>query len=268
MKTYLFSWNPKKWTWETLESDIENIEKTGRSSLQWSVVSHKKIKQGDRAFLMRLGENPKGIIASGFISTNPFLAPHWDGSDRLVNRVMIDFEAILNPKLDPIFSLEEMIKNPVLKKFNWTPQSSGIEIDSLVSEELESSWFKFLNKNEVRRNPFKLDIKNEQKIYTEGSPNQVTVTKYERNPHARKVCLDHYGYNCAVCDFNFEKVYGEVGKNFIHVHHLNQVADIGKEYTINPIEDLRPVCPNCHSMIHKKKEAYTIKEIKNFITPN
>ena len=70
MKTYLFSWNPKKWTWETLESDIENIEKTGRSSLQWSVVSHKKIKQGDRAFLMRLGENPKGIIASGFILFN------------------------------------------------------------------------------------------------------------------------------------------------------------------------------------------------------
>ncbi|MDT8416146.1 MAG: HNH endonuclease, partial [Flavobacteriaceae bacterium] len=74
--------------------------------------------------------------------------------------------------------------------------------------------------------------------------------------------IDHYGLSCSVCKFNFENEYGELGKDFIHVHHLRQVADIGKEYKIDPVKDLRPVCPNCHAMIHKRKEPYTIDELK------
>jgi 5-methylcytosine-specific restriction protein A len=84
MKTFLFAWNPKKWDWTTLEQSIEQIEQTGRSSEKWSVISHKKIKQGDRAFLMRLGKEPKGIMAAGFVSTPPFLSKHWNGEDKLV----------------------------------------------------------------------------------------------------------------------------------------------------------------------------------------
>ncbi len=98
MKTFLFAWNPKKWNWTTLEEDIDQIEQTGQASEKWSVISHKKIKTGDRAFLMRLGQEPKGIMGAGFVTSNPFLSPHWDGSGRLVNRVMIDFEVILNPE--------------------------------------------------------------------------------------------------------------------------------------------------------------------------
>ncbi|NLO69847.1 MAG: HNH endonuclease, partial [Porphyromonadaceae bacterium] len=55
------------------------------------------------------------------------------------------------------------------------------------------------------------------------------------------------------------------GKDFIHVHHLRQVATIGKEYEVNPVKDLRPVCPNCHAMIHRRSEPYTIEEIKEKI---
>ena len=72
MKTFLFAWNPKKWDWTTLEQNIDEIEQTGRTSLRWSVISHKKISPGDRAFLVRLGKEPKGIMASGFVSTSPF----------------------------------------------------------------------------------------------------------------------------------------------------------------------------------------------------
>ena len=61
MKTFLFAWNPNKWNWTTLEQSIDQIEQTGRASKKWSVVSHKKIQLGDRAFLIRLGKEPKGI---------------------------------------------------------------------------------------------------------------------------------------------------------------------------------------------------------------
>ena len=65
-----------------------------------------------------------------------------------------------------------------------------------------------------------------------------------------------------VCDFNFEKVYGSIGYQFIHVHHLNPMATNKQENKVNPIDDLRPVCPNCHSMLHKDNPPLTIEELK------
>ncbi|PFQ93177.1 hypothetical protein COK28_07075 [Bacillus cereus] len=51
----------------------------------------------------------------------------------------------------------------------------------------------------------------------------------------------------------------------MNIYHLKELSQIGEEYEINPIEDLRPVCPNCHSMLHKRKPAYSIEELKNLL---
>jgi 5-methylcytosine-specific restriction protein A len=99
----------------------------------------------------------------------------------------------------------------------------------------------------------------------EGSRRKITINAYERNPKARRECIAHHGTSCAVCRFNFAEVYGEVGKDFIHVHHLKQLADIGSEYEVNPVSDLRPVCPNCHAIIHKGNPPYSIEEVKSFL---
>jgi len=99
----------------------------------------------------------------------------------------------------------------------------------------------------------------------EGGRIKVSVNSYERNEKARQLCLKHHGYLCKVCNFDFEKTYGEIGKEFIHVHHIVDLATINKEYKVDPINDLVPVCPNCHAMLHKKKPAYTIKELKRII---
>ncbi len=99
----------------------------------------------------------------------------------------------------------------------------------------------------------------------EGAKKTVTINAYERNSKARKVCIDYWGTKCSVCGFDFEKVYGSIGKGFIHVHHLIPVAQIGKSYQINPINDLRPVCPNCHSMIHSQNPPLSIEKVKRLI---
>lgn len=100
----------------------------------------------------------------------------------------------------------------------------------------------------------------------EGAKKTIIIDAYERNPKARKKCIEHYGTKCFVCSFDFNKFYGEeVAQNYIHVHHLTPIHEIGEEYEVNPIEDLRPVCPNCHAMIHRKNPPYTIEEIKEFI---
>jgi predicted HNH restriction endonuclease len=103
----------------------------------------------------------------------------------------------------------------------------------------------------------------EEETLVEGVKKQISVNAYERNPIARQKCLDYYGYNCSVCDFNFSERYGDIGKNFIYVHHLKEISQIGEEYEIDPLKDLCPVCPNCHAMLHRRKPAYTIEELMN-----
>ena len=105
----------------------------------------------------------------------------------------------------------------------------------------------------------------EQYTFTEGSAIQVTVNCYERNRNARKACLTHYGYNCVVCGFDFSAVYGALGNDYIHVHHVVPLSEIGKSYVIDPVADLRPVCPNCHAMLHRKTPALQIVELQRLL---
>ncbi len=96
----------------------------------------------------------------------------------------------------------------------------------------------------------------------EGATYQVTVNAYERNPKARRICIAHYGAKCFVCGFDFEDRYGEVGRGIIHVHHERALSAIGEAYEVNPITDLKPVCPNCHAVIHKRNPAFTVEEVR------
>jgi 5-methylcytosine-specific restriction endonuclease McrA len=94
----------------------------------------------------------------------------------------------------------------------------------------------------------------------------MVVNRYERDPQKRIQCLEHYGYNCQICGFSFEKTYGEIGKQFCHVHHIEPLSEIGGENkNLDPIKDLIPVCANCHEMLHRKKIALKPNELRSFI---
>lgn len=89
--------------------------------------------------------------------------------------------------------------------------------------------------------------------YSEGSSHRVSITTYERNEQARSACLAHYGYSCQICGINFETQYGDVGKGFIHVHHVDFISSFdGVVHEIDPREELISVCPNCHAMLHRR----------------
>jgi len=98
--------------------------------------------------------------------------------------------------------------------------------------------------------------------YPEGARRQIRVNAYERNAAARRKCLQHHGYACFVCDFLFEDRYGELGKEFIHVHHLNPLGLRQSAYKLDPVKDLRPVCPNCHAMLHHSEPVLSIEELR------
>ena len=61
---------------------------------------------------------------------------------------------------------------------------------------------------------------------------------------------------------NFEDEYGEIGKHFIHVHHRVDISHTKGEHVIDPTEDLVPLCPNCHAMVHTEEPAMSVEKLK------
>jgi len=105
-------------------------------------------------------------------------------------------------------------------------------------------------------------------VLYEGAVQQIKVNAYERNLKAREQCINHYRSRCVCCDFEFSGVYGEIGEGLIHVHHLEPISSVGKRYKVDPIRDLRPVCPNCHAIIHRRNPPLTVEEVKTRIRGN
>jgi 5-methylcytosine-specific restriction protein A len=69
-----------------------------------------------------------------------------------------------------------------------------------------------------------------------------------------------------VCDIDFGMDYGGIADGYIHVHHIVPIASVGKQYKLNPLTDLVPVCPNCHAMLHHgMKEPQTVAELRRIL---
>lgn len=105
----------------------------------------------------------------------------------------------------------------------------------------------------------------ENETHSEGAVEKVLVNRFERNRKAREKCIEYYKAICYVCDFDFRLNYGDQFEGFIHVHHLIPLSAVKEEYEINPITDLRPVCPNCHAIIHRRNPCFTIEEVRTFL---
>ena len=98
--------------------------------------------------------------------------------------------------------------------------------------------------------------------HREGAVRQVIVNTHERSTAARSACIKAHGYRCTVCGLDMGERYGALGEGFIHVHHLVEIAAVGDEYEVDPVNDLQPVCPNCHAMLHRQTPALSIAELK------
>jgi len=89
----------------------------------------------------------------------------------------------------------------------------------------------------------------------------VLANRYERDPRAQAKCIGHYGTTCFLCGFDFEAVYGQELAGFIHVHHLEPLSNIRGDREVDPIKALRPVCPNCHAVLHRREPPYSLDAV-------
>jgi 5-methylcytosine-specific restriction protein A len=101
--------------------------------------------------------------------------------------------------------------------------------------------------------------------YMEGACRRISVNAFERDEKARRRCTEHHGTKCCVCGFDFGAVYGVQFAGFIHVHHLRPLSEARGEYMVDPVEDLRPVCPNCHAVIHRRDGLRGISEVQGLM---
>jgi len=102
--------------------------------------------------------------------------------------------------------------------------------------------------------------------YAEGKKGFRYVTYYERDPKNRADAIRIHGVSCKGCGMNFEKTYGILGKDFIHVHHVEPVSQFEKPKQIDPRTDLTVLCPNCHAMVHRKKtKTLSVEELQSLI---
>ena len=108
------------------------------------------------------------------------------------------------------------------------------------------------------------DEEEEDKQRLEGRMTEAKVLRRQRNRQARQQCLEASGYNCYICGFDFEKTYGEIGKGFLEVHHKRPISTYDEEHEI-PQSELVALCSNCHSMVHRRKEAMDVDELKNIV---
>ena len=105
-----------------------------------------------------------------------------------------------------------------------------------------------------------------QDLLIEGAMRDILTNKYERNRKARARCIAYYGSACMACGTDFGEIYGEKFSGMIHVHHRKPLYEIKEDYVVDPVNDLVPVCPNCHMIIHSKPDGvYTVEEVREMI---
>ena len=104
---------------------------------------------------------------------------------------------------------------------------------------------------------------------TEGERTAIDSARFERSPLARRLCLEYHGTACKICGMDFAAVYGEEFSGKTEVHHIVPLSEIGRNYIVDPVKDMIPVCPNCHTALHSKPGGvYTPEELKKIMNTN
>ena len=148
MSTWLLTWNQEKWGWNTdlygYEELINDIKQVGFAYCKWTCGVNKSIKAGDRVFLIKLGQYPKGIVASGFAASGVFEGTHWDLERKLASkkarRIVVRFDKIKNYNSESFLDFQSL--ENISNSYCWSPQSSGVSIPDEIAEKLELEWRK------------------------------------------------------------------------------------------------------------------------------
>ncbi len=143
--------------------------------------------------------------------------------------------------------------------------------NAFLSEDLKEAFEIILNNRDSDK---KVELFDENTTVIEGTQAIIKTKVYKRSSKLRDKAIQFYTVNdrikCQACCFDFEEFYGVYGKDFIEIHHQKPVFQFDGddlERTIEEaLENVIPVCSNCHRMIHRKRdEPLSLEEIKDHV---
>lgn len=210
---------------------------------------------GDEPFLEWMKKHPEGYVLNVKQKSTSGFAVFHDSQCSHISGVLSSHRSDAHTKHDKIKVCAEETEPLVEWLADNRPKAVfGAEVCGHCELEIEELGF--------HRRP---EETGEPESYEEGSTVTVKINRYERSKAGRKACLEHYGAECQVCGLRFEERYGEIGEGFIEVHHEVPLSETEGDVEVDPIEDLKPVCPNCHAMLHQESPPLRIEELRTLL---
>ena len=266
MRTYLLVWNPNLYDSSNFEEEAERVRQGGdRHVDRWSTGTVRRITTGDRLFLVRLGSEPRGVMASGHALSSVIRGEHWNAEKRAAgaeyNYVKLRFDAVLDPSSDPPLSLEVLEAHPELMAGNWHPQSA-MEIQPRFAEALERLWHVHLggvlggDLSDATDDPEELRQR-ARRLLGQGlvgpppgnrNPPSVLAPAGRRFFRLPAVVAHVIARSCGRCELcGCSPFAREDGTPYLEVHHVRQLASGGSDMVTNAAA----LCANCHRQLHQ-----------------
>lgn len=129
MPAFLLTWN----------SDHYSLDNEGAEGheINWS-CSSKQPQTGDTVYLVRIGSEPRGIVAKGTVTKESFQFEDFNNPDKLRSGIRFRFDDLrLKPSEGPLSMLMLQSRLPEQR---WNPQSSGITIKPDSLPVLDDLW--------------------------------------------------------------------------------------------------------------------------------
>ena len=259
--TYLLVWNVKRWHWfddlaETLAA------RGGRHRGNWSSGANTTMPRGARVFLVRVGAEPRGIVASGVTtSARPYRERHWDEALAKQGRkawyVGVAFDRILNPAREAILTIPQL-KAAGLGHVNWTPQGSGIRLAPDVADQLGVLWRKFLRSGVHPVLSF-------PEAAVEGARTEIKTYSRGRSRRLRDGALQDSKGVCEACCVDYNGLLDGKGVRVLQVHHRQQLGATDKP-RLTRATQLAVLCANCHCLVHMNpRKALSVQTLRSML---
>lgn len=262
MSAFLLTWNPDKWQWNDLARELHEFRTTGVLVRRWSCGRNRSLAQGDRVFFLKQGKRGRGLYASGYVQGSVFESTHFADPTKVSRYVTVAYDALLDPGTSLL--QRDALSDGPLARVHWSTQGGGILIPPEALVALEPLWDTHVRSHGLNPQPIAFPDA-EELVFPEGAPHEITVSAFERSAAARSACIASKGVTCRVCEFDFGHTYGRIGSGFIHVHHTRPLSGGGGRQRHTTVNDLEPVCPNCHNMIHRRSPPYGIQELRDIM---
>jgi hypothetical protein len=160
--TFILKWNPaiSSYTMARLDDDMSTWADSNwwGEDFDWSVHEWQKAHEGDRFFMVRVGEGNTGVFAAGRFTSEPFKGEDWSGKGREVYYMQMEFEAVFHPERSEIITTAELERE--LPNLDWRKGHSGQLLDKEDAVRLELMWRDFIGRNKSMLLPRAVKNKN------------------------------------------------------------------------------------------------------------